>query len=79
MGYQITDPNGETGIVEVGDTFLEEKVKGISGTGFLLNDGTFVTARHVVEPWYYGDDNLSVKLNLYSSNEIGRASCRERV
>lgn len=68
MGYQITDPNGETGIVEVGETFLEEKVKGISGTGFLLNDGTFVTARHVVEPWYYGDDNLSVKLNLYSSN-----------
>ena len=68
MGYQITDSKGETGIVEVGDTFLEEKVKGISGTGFLLNDGTFVTARHVVEPWYYGDDNLSVKLNLYSSN-----------
>lgn len=68
MGYQITDSKGETGIVEVGDTFLEEKVKGITGTGFLLNDGTFVTARHVVEPWYYGDDNLSVKLNLYSSN-----------
>lgn len=68
MGYQITDSKGETGIVEVGDTFLEEKVKGVTGTGFLLNDGTFVTARHVVEPWYYGDDNLSVKLNLYSSN-----------
>lgn len=68
MGYQITTPDGETGVVEVGDTFLEEKVKGMSGTGFLLNDGTFVTARHVVEPWYYGDDDLSVKLNLYSSN-----------
>ena len=24
-----------------------------SGTGFLLNDGRFVTARHVVEPWMY--------------------------
>lgn len=23
------------------------------GTGFMLDDGTFVTARHVVEPWYY--------------------------
>lgn len=68
MGYQITTPDGETGVVEVGDTFLEEKVKGMSGTGFLLTDGTFVTARHVVEPWYYGDDTLSVKLNLYSSN-----------
>lgn len=68
LGYQITDSEGETGVVEVGDSLLEEKVKGMSGTGFLLNDGTFVTARHVVEPWYYGEDNLNVKLNLYSSN-----------
>ena len=26
---------------------------GLSGTGFLLDDGTFVTARHVIEPWYF--------------------------
>ena len=25
----------------------------VVGTGFLLNDGRFITARHVVEPWYY--------------------------
>jgi len=25
----------------------------IAGTGFMLNDGKFVTARHVIEPWYY--------------------------
>lgn len=68
MGYQITDPDGETGVVEVGDKFLGETVKGRAGTGFLLNDGTFVTARHVVEPWYYEADSLSVKLNLCSSN-----------
>jgi S1-C subfamily serine protease len=33
---------------------------GWTGTGFLLNDGRFVTARHVVEPWFFaqkGEDN----------------------
>lgn len=68
LGYQITDPNGEIKVAEVGDTLFEEKVERISGTGFLLNDDTFVTARHVVEPWYSGDDHLSVKLNICSSN-----------
>ena len=34
-----------------------------TGTGFLLNDGRFITARHVVEPWMYpssenDEDNL---------------------
>jgi cell division protein FtsB len=23
------------------------------GTGFLLNDGNFITARHIIQPWYY--------------------------
>lgn len=27
----------------------------IGGTGFLLNDGRFVTARRVIEPWFYED------------------------
>jgi hypothetical protein len=27
--------------------------QGFIGTGFILSDGRFVTARHVVEPWYY--------------------------
>jgi S1-C subfamily serine protease len=43
-----------------------------SGTGFLLSDGSFVTARHVVEPWMYvrnleDDDPLSIE-NLVASN-----------
>ena len=41
-----------------------------SGTGFLLNDGRFVTARHVIEPWYYfkdKDDPMMV-LNTYTNN-----------
>ncbi|WP_299458727.1 FHA domain-containing protein [uncultured Microscilla sp.] len=41
-----------------------------SGTGFLLNDGRFVTARHVVEPWYYFKDNKDpmMLLNTYANN-----------
>lgn len=70
LGYQITDANGQTGVAEVGDSLFEEKVSGMSGTGFLLSDGTFVTARHVTEPWYYSSDNLSVKLNICATNGI---------
>lgn len=41
-----------------------------SGTGFLLNDGRFVTARHVAEPWYYFKDNKDpmMLLNTYANN-----------
>lgn len=42
------------------------------GTGFFLEDGRFVTARHVVEPWYFinidePDENL-LPLNIFASN-----------
>lgn len=41
-----------------------------SGTGFLLSDGRFVTARHVVEPWYYfkNKEDPMMVLNTYSNN-----------
>lgn len=41
-----------------------------SGTGFLLNDGRFVTARHVVEPWFFFKDNKDpmMLLNTYANN-----------
>ena len=41
-----------------------------SGTGFLLNDGRFITARHVVEPWFFikADDETGVLLNSVASN-----------
>lgn len=44
---------------------------GLSGTGFLLNDGSFVTARHVVEPWYFirNESNETMKaINVIASN-----------
>lgn len=50
----------------------------LSGTGFLLNDGSFVTARHVVEPWYYlkkDSDEAMVALNMIASNN-GKVKAR---
>jgi len=40
-----------------------------SGTGFLLTDGRFVTARHVVEPWFFevGQDQTALALNVIAS------------
>lgn len=44
-----------------------------TGTGFLLEDGRFVTARHVVEPWFFvydgGElDEYMLELNKIPSN-----------
>lgn len=43
-----------------------------SGTGFLLNDGRFVTARHCVEGWLYsnpiGDDDVSAVVRASAVN-----------
>lgn len=39
---------------------------GISGTGFLLDNGKFVTARHVIQPWLFpsgSDDSVSISVN----------------
>jgi len=50
------------------------KYSTIVGSGFMLNDGRFVTARHVVEPWYYY--NRVIEKDLEYGNilkEINRA------
>ena len=56
MGYEL-EINGEQVVVEPGTVIPigDEKlvVDGWSGTGFLLNNGKFVTARHCVEGWFY--------------------------
>lgn len=38
---------------------------GWSGTGFLLDDGRFVTARHCVEGWLYGNPTEQTEANKY--------------
>ena len=40
------------------------------GTGFLLDDGTFVTARHVEEHWYFWNDGDGVKDTFFEMNRI---------
>lgn len=40
------------------------------GTGFLMTDGTFVTARHCVEPWYFASDlNKIYALSMMSPSD----------
>lgn len=58
----LTASNGESRDVELG----------VSGTGFLLDDGRFVTARHVVEPWYFisSEDDPMLNFNIAASNGI---------
>ena len=43
---------------------------GWSGTGFLLNDGRFVTARHVIDGWYFqpAQDETMLYLNIIDNN-----------
>lgn len=50
-----------------------ENAFGWSGTGFLLNDGRFVTARHCVEGWLYngnpvGEDHVSTVARAAATN-----------
>ncbi len=47
VGFEITMPDGSVSRIPCGNGL------GWSGTGFLLSDGRFVTARHVAEGWYY--------------------------
>lgn len=48
-----------------------------TGTGFLLDDGRFITARHIVEPWMYPsdeDDTNSLICNAVAYNG-GKVVC----
>ncbi len=65
--------NGDQQKVIVNNIPLEEK-----GTGFVLDDGRFVTARRWVEPWVYvrgEDDYLNLFANFIHYNG-GRASVK---
>ncbi len=70
--YEITFSDGETITIEASDS----EVPSWSGTGFMLDDGRFVTARHVVSAWDYwsevGDDS-------YCLNRIANNGGRVRV
>lgn len=68
LGFVITLPSGEKYEIECGSG--DKQLPGWSGTGFLLNDGRFVTARHVVEAWYYPQQGNSVNEKMLMLNAI---------
>ena len=49
---------------------------GWSGTGFLLNDGRFVTARHCVEGWLYNDPTEDNEQNRYILAALNRPGAK---
>lgn len=69
LGFEIILPNGETYELECGE---KNGLPVWTGTGFLLDDGRFVTARHVVEPWYFhasdDDEESMTMLNAIAHN-----------
>src|SRR6201999_2905187 len=57
----VIEYNGQTQTAEFG----------LSGTGFLMSDGSFVTARHVVEPWFFLESSSPkavLMTNIMASN-----------
>lgn len=64
-GYEINLPDGTGGFAECG-----KDVPGWSGTGFILSNGRFVTARHVIEGWNYWQDGDGVNEFLQQLNAI---------
>lgn len=65
VGFEIRLPDGSGGYAECGKDFPSW-----SGTGFLLSDGVFVTARHVIEAWSYWLDGNEVDEPLRVLNAI---------
>ena len=59
-------PNGESGTLNCAD----KDVPSWSGTGFCLDNGTFVTARHVIESWYYWNNGGEVNETMAQLNCI---------
>lgn len=59
--------------VVMSDGSSQEFTRG-TGSGFLLNDGRFVTARHCVEPWAFPDDDVDRLINI-KRNEGKYVTC----
>ena len=62
---EVTMPSGKVINIDCQNSNI-----GWMGTGFLLNDGTFVTARHVAEPWYFWADGDGVQDTFLEMNIV---------
>ena len=67
VAIDVTDSEGNVRRVPLDGS---ESLSGWSGTGFMLRDGRFVTARHVIESWLFWNDQegQDFTLNLLANN-----------
>lgn len=63
--FDIILPDGTSGQLECG-----QDAPGWTGSGFLLSNGKFVTARHVVEAWNFWQDGEGTNNSLAQLNAI---------
>lgn len=47
----------------------KQKVARSQGTGFLLSDGRFVTARHCVEPWLFNTEDIQLAYAISNASD----------
>lgn len=71
----VTLPNGESGTLDCSD----REVPSWCGTGFLLDNGTFVTARHIIEAWNFWNIGNEVNEDLAQLNCIANSGGRIKV
>lgn len=64
--FDVMLPDGSSGKLTCG----KDGVPGWTGTGFLLDNGKFVTARHVVEAWYFWQDGSGANEDLAMLNAV---------
>lgn len=67
VAIDVTDEDGAVRRVPLDGS---DSLSGWSGTGFMLRDGRFVTARHVIESWLFWNDQegQDFTLNLLANN-----------
>lgn len=68
IGFVITYHDGKRQQMECGSA--DCSIPAWTGTGFLLADGRFVTARHVVEAWAFPSGGGDVDKNMFALNII---------
>lgn len=68
QGFEITLPDGSKSTISCGNG--KDEIPGWTGTGFLLSDGRFITARHVTEGWYFFVSGGQVNKTLLMLNAI---------
>lgn len=56
--------------VYITDGNQTQKVSQSGGTGFLLDDGRFVTARHCVESWLYGEPQANILNETFENVKV---------